>query len=300
MKSKVPPDKLLPKSQKRFRSGGALRIFSGPFIVSRSLHRLVFFGILMLTLSALQADQECEISTSEAPVASTPDLCKGRTVKEALLSEETGEPNFSNVDDILQGERELLLVNDLVFGNPTARLASQTQTDPIHPNLYLSYLLTGDDNVAEVQDQGEKRSNTKCFGFNGPYFEFVYGIPTPIQTQTARMFNLDRDLVVTYGPDVDEFLFYCTNQGGVKNFSFQVFDPQHEISVPVRLRNTNAVSFQQSAVADFDRDGFDDVLFAAGRNSSDTHPRLLVLSAKDPNDPSAGVALFLIVVDLCT
>jgi len=216
-----------------------------------------------------------------------PPLCKGKSVN-ALLSASTGEPDFSNVDDILQGERNLLPVDDLIVMNPTSRLPNE----PISSSTEIIrdfFFFTNNKAVTELIEPEPILINQDC-NTNGPSngfppVGFPYGIPSRQQTNAVRMFNLDRDVVVTYARDAPTECSFNT-----RNYVITIQDVLGEItfpetSIPRFGDPIKDYGFDKSVVGDFNLDGYEDILLITGPGE----PSMRVVTAIDPDVPEMGV-----------
>jgi len=244
------------------------------------LSLILLSTMFSLSFSSLASDS-CRINKAEDPVLSTPPLCVGRSI-DALLSATTAEPNFSNVTDILQGERNLLPVDDLVIKNPTSKL-SDTVT-PVS-NTFLDFIaFTENKQVTEIIGPDIIATSNNCDTNNGgPGTTYPYGSPSAQQTNAVRMFNLSRDLIVTYS--------LKEGSGCVSNAtSITTQDPLGSVFIPVRNLNNNYGAnpdFSQSTVGDFNNDGYEDILIIKGGVKSG----MFVISAEDPDAPEFGYRL---------
>lgn len=259
------------------------------------LFRHALLAVALIFIAVIHADSayaKCKISSAgpteaESPdaVGGTPPLCKGRTNLANMLSATTGEPDFSDNDDILDGFRDMLPVDDLVMMNPTAKNKGEATSTPT--TIQNFYFLTNDKQVTDYIVPPV--IDTAPCSTNGPANPYPFGMPSPQQTQVLRMFDLDRDVVVTYAAnqnaDPDQCLGLSTK--GNRNISITVDDPMGEIFIPVMTLNTLSVYFIQSAGYDFNGDGYDDMLIMSG----DYDPIIFVISAVDPDDPGLGVKI---------
>ncbi len=251
------------------------------------MRRLLHLSISVLLLCAIwflpfpsKAGESCRINRAvQDPVSATPPLCVGRSVS-TLLSATTAEPNFSSVTDILQGERNLLPVDDMVIMNPTARLPQQQQIGT-PTTIQDFFAFTENKRVTELTGPDIIAVSDGCNTNSGAFFP--YGSPSAQQTNAVRMFNLDRDLVVTYSLKQDSG---CNNSASI----ITTRDPLGLVSVPEQNINGirgNFPDFLQSAVGDFNNDGYEDILIIKGGFEGG----MFVISANDPDNPSAGLFL---------
>ena len=157
-------------------------------------------------------------------------------------------PDFSNVTDILGGQRHLLRNDDLVLD--------------VAPALTLNPFLSQGLNITA-----------------GPPFDFESSnCPGVLQSRVGRLFNTPRDSIVTLagtasaGPG-------CT---GGSNLALYIHDPEDRSNKSQTDLTTNA-NFSQIALADFNGDGYADIIFLNQGSAS-------VLTAQNPNDASQGLA----------
>ena len=157
---------------------------------------IVFSCVISFFPFISRANDSCKIQSVQATV-NTPPLCRGKSVN-ALLSATTAEPDFSDVDDILQGERSLLPVDDLVVMNPTGVRPNQACVR--ETSVRDGFFLTANKNVNSFINKGQLiagQCTTNCS--TAPVKgSFLYGAPSAQQTNSVRIFNIDRDVVVTY------------------------------------------------------------------------------------------------------
>ncbi|HXR57554.1 MAG TPA: hypothetical protein VN858_12170 [Casimicrobiaceae bacterium] len=174
-----------------------------------------------------------------------------------------GQSCFSNVSDILNGQRHLLRTDDLLIAGLFGSNFAGAILDTTHSAVTAS---------AKSSLAG---NNSQCTDFS----------PTFRTAVSARMFDLNHDVTMSvacwggfpytlalyFGPDPDlpKPLFVNTNFGdNLGNNAFQLF----------------------STVADFTGDGYDDVaLVGLTANASHFVPSAVVLTAADPNAPSKGI-----------
>jgi hypothetical protein len=93
-------------------------------------------------------------------------------------------PDFADVDDILEGRRRILVVNDLVLSSPEA--LQNTSTDVL-------WTFKMDRSFVELGSPTQETLVAPDCTITPPY-------PYPAQTRIARMFNLENDAIVTLAP----------------------------------------------------------------------------------------------------
>ena len=163
------------------------------------------------------------------------------------------DPDFSDVSDILGGQRHLLRNDDLVIGQIVA-----FQRDV----LLTAGLTIASQSIAPVV-------SAPCGG-QAPQ-------PPPFQTRVGRLFNLDHDVVVILAP------LSTAGPGcsGSPNLALYVQDPQNPAN-DSQTRITVSPNFNQIVLADFDGDGRADVLFLNDQFA-------VIFTAANPDNPAQGL-----------
>jgi hypothetical protein len=163
------------------------------------------------------------------------------------------DPDFTNVTDILGGQRHLLRDDDLVIGQAPnfQRYVLETQG-----------LQIANQNAATVV-------NASCGG-NIP-------TPPPFQTRVGRPFNLNHDVIVSLAP----LRTAGSGCSGAPNMGLYIQDPQNAANNSL-TDLTLSPNFTQIVLADFNGDGFADIFFLNDQFA-------IVYTAKDPNDPAQGL-----------
>ena len=197
--------------------------------------------------------------------AAAPAVAQSATATGAVASPTpTGGPNLNDVDDVLDGQRVLADVVDLVVTNPAPQGA-----DTIVSNTILETANGSIDNRF-AQDL----LTTACGGGTTHTFP-----PFPQVTRTAALFDLP-DVVVTLGPTAAASGADCS---GALNLALYVNDVLNSANNSTTALTLSA-AYVQLAVGDFSGDGYDDVLIL-----SDT--QALVATAVDVEQPSAGLTI---------
>ena len=158
------------------------------------------------------------------------------------------EPDFSNVTDILGGQRHLLRNDDLVLDVAPALT--------LHPFLSQGLNITA-----------------------SPPFDFESSnCPGVLQSRVGRLFNLPNDVIVTLAGTASAGSG-CT---GGPNMALYIHDLQDKNNDSQTTLTTNA-NFSQIALADFNGDGYADIIFLNQGSAR-------VLTAHNSNEASQGLA----------
>jgi hypothetical protein len=173
-----------------------------------------------------------------------------------------GQSCFTDVADILNGQRHLLRTDDLLIGGLFGSSFSGAILD------------TTNSAVTAAAKSSLAGNNSQCVDFT----------PTFRTAASARMFNMNHDVTMSVS---------CW--GGFPYTLALYFDPDPELPKPLYV-NTNFGDredngFQlMSVVADFTGDGFDDVaLVGMTANADHFVPSAFVVTAVDPTAPSKGI-----------
>jgi hypothetical protein len=163
------------------------------------------------------------------------------------------DPDFTNVADILGGQRHLLRDDDLVFGQV--------------PN-FQRYVL-GTSGLQIANQEAETVVSASCGG--------TIPSPMPFQTRVGRLFNLNRDVMVSLAP----LSTAGSGCGGNPNMAFYIQDPQ-DASNTSQSSETLSPNFNQLALADFNGDGYTDLFYLNDQFA-------IIYTAANPDEPSQGV-----------
>jgi hypothetical protein len=164
--------------------------------------------------------------------------------------------DFSEVDDVLNGRRNIGRADDLVIARPVAETPKITR----QKNLIATF--------------GAKSWNTS---WTMGYIEKSFSHwdqpdwPYPQQTRIARLFEQKNDVLV----------MIAAHDGPSNDMAIYVEDRLHEQNSFVTLFNLNSY-WLTAAVADFDIDGCDDILVMNGEKA-------FVVTAKDVKTPGDGL-----------
>jgi hypothetical protein len=177
-------------------------------------------------------------------------------------------PDFSKVDDMLNGRRNIGRADDLVIAIPKYYITPSFQEKTAVNNL-----------IATLGAEGWNISSKEtleaaCFPSIGqPYWPF------PQQTRIARLFEQKNDVLVVIAPTDKASGFGCT---GTDNMAIYVEDRLNDNNSFSTYFTLSPAQWLESAVADFDIDGYDDVLVMNGKKA-------FVATAKDVKTPGSGL-----------
>ena len=186
------------------------------------------------------------------------------------------DPGLSTRPDILNGRRLLAPVSDLAAMNSISTYDGcndcawqTTQTSTI---LRTSNLQMSDDGA-------------RTWSKSGCQIRFPSNQPFPQQNRIARIFRLPYDVLVNIGPPAL----------GCDKVSITAFDAvQHaEIAALTTdiLGESDQIENLATVAADFDGDGFDDILVMNGQGYESDNEGAFVVTASDTSDPGQGFAL---------
>ena len=173
------------------------------------------------------------------------------------------DPDFSKVDDMLHGQRNIGRADDLVVARPVPMPIYQTPTKTIQKNL-----------IATLGADGWNTSWTKEYVDTSYPYQHQPSFPYPQQTRIARLFEQKNDVLVMIAFNVDK---------QTSGYAWHVEDRLHEensFSAPVDWFSGGI--FLTAAVADFDKDGYDDILVMNWEQAA-------VSTAKDVKSPGDGL-----------
>jgi hypothetical protein len=185
-----------------------------------------------------------------------------------------GQPCFSDVPDILHGERHLLRIDDLVV------------TGVWNPNTQALGALLPTSNTTITQATSS-RLNVSIGGTCASSPETVDSLSNAVAVG-GRMFNLDHDVVLSAVAQNNR-----TNPNFEPNCDVVVFADPDGLPVPAIFVPSgfaySAITQLYAAVADFTGDGYDEIVLAGLIPNAGTGMLMQVLTAVDPDNPSQGV-----------
>ncbi len=168
----------------------------------------------------------------------------------------TPNPCYSNVDDILGGKRRLLRNDDLFITNFNSSSGYQDLTS------LTSALKPGTPTTVNIED-----TSKSC----------TYILPP----QAGRLFNTSNSFQVAIYPTAAADSSCTAN--GQPNLAIHITDAKNPANNSV-FPLTDTVERLYFALADFNRDGFDDIIVMNINH-------FFILSAVDPTNPSKGIQL---------
>ena len=185
-------------------------------------------------------------------------------VQGQCTSNDPTAPCFSDNDDILAGQRNLLRNDDLVVNSATAILNNSGMSI----NNYNLETVGG----AVSSETVDNPVAAGCF--------IGWPLQAPSHVRVGRLFPLGNDVVVTLAPSSSAAGSDCNTSP--QNLAFYVRDPQDSGNDSVTAF-TDSASWTQMVLEDFDKDGNQDVFFINDRVAA-------IWAASDPGSPSAGLA----------
>ena len=183
------------------------------------------------------------------------------------------DPDMSNVNDILGGQRSLIPADDLVAWWPTRPAGCLNNCDP--RDYRVSPLLLDDGGATVTGSHFTYADHPVCAEtIDGPLF------PGPMQTRIARLFNLPGGgIIVTALANDNASGRDCS---GTNNVTFRLDQPSSGASASTTI--TTSADSLQLGVGDFDFNGLDDLIVM---NSDE----MFVASAADPTGKSMALAI---------
>jgi hypothetical protein len=195
----------------------------------------------------------------------TPDATVGEP-SPASAAVVAADPDFSTIDDPLNGDYELFTVDDLIIA----------RTKPANNNtrsFVYNYILETENNTITSQS-AQSPDSPQCYLTSGRQ---------PQQTRVGRFFDLPYDVIVTLLPNgVTASGSNCSAPVGEPNMSLHIQSPNFAGNIPVAF----AMSAANTAVAmdDFNQDGFEDLFIMS-------NAEMMVAAANDVTDVNAGMQL---------
>ncbi|MDX1415868.1 MAG: VCBS repeat-containing protein [Candidatus Promineifilaceae bacterium] len=170
------------------------------------------------------------------------------------------DPDFSTVEDPLQGDYELFSVDDLLVQRPTVANLQTTISN---------YILLTENNTVAAEQQVDVLT-ADC----------TNSTDWPQQTRIGRFFALDRDVQLILHPSANAGSSDCS---GSNNLALTIH-PQHDNTDAVSTLFTASAEKLVVAVDDLNSDGFEDMFIL-----NDSHA--LVATAVDVQDPAQGMQI---------
>lgn len=238
--------------------------------ISRAGHKvgrptLLLLSVLVLSVAPLAGAANAQVKARGTATASTSTAVSGPGNTTTAAPADSG-PDYSNVSDVLNGQRILVDVTDLVgnwFVNDGPR------------NSQITTLNTANGGVSN--SAVNRLPNITCFSPGS----LSYTPPLPDAFRIVRLFNNGHDAILKVTPSPAAVAPNCS---GTNNMWATVQDenPNNDTTISFTLPTPVWLT---SAVGDFDFDGFDDVFFIDSQS-------LFVVSAVDTGNGQAGVQVF--------
>ncbi|MFN8003672.1 MAG: VCBS repeat-containing protein [Acidobacteriota bacterium] len=199
------------------------------------------------------------------------------------LAQSGGDPDYSGVDDFTYGAKHLLRNDDLVmtFSYVSANGDSRDV-------MFTAGTNDSNPTVINFDQQIIPNGVANCTNSNKCYFDYArYNQATPA---TGRFFNTDRDWIVQY-----PFQFDRNQAPFLVAMSGEPFDATITTGAKLTWQFATEVDFViggnsfPTAVADFNGDGYDDLLMGWYDGSKfPSNTTLRIAYATKPDDPSQG------------
>jgi hypothetical protein len=189
-----------------------------------------------------------------------------------LGAQSTSTPDFSNVNDVLNGERFLLRNDDLLIADQFCPVVDfKSGFDNTDTSAYCG--------TANARIIDGVTSDSTIVGDstidNDTYNYALFALPvesTPLSIKAGRMFNLPYDVMAYF--DYDHLFITDPANSSVSRYT----NSDSEVVGPY---------FLEAAMADFNQDGYADIVVVA--SDDEERARLQIITAVDPDDPSQGV-----------
>jgi hypothetical protein len=157
----------------------------------------------------------------------------------------SAEPDFSDVSDILLGERHLLRTEDLLITLDTGNQSTGSQFKNLHLNTK---------NLHINQQTSHPVINPKCHLTRPDNLSHSVPFNNVIHSRLGRLFDLDHDVSVTLAPAASNY-----GQGCHGLLGLYIKDPADSANNSLTVVENSSPMWTQLLLADFDQDGFDDV-----------------------------------------
>jgi hypothetical protein len=174
------------------------------------------------------------------------------------------DPNFSDIDDPLNGEYELFTVDDLLI----------MRTKPVNNNTQSQI------NNYILETANETISSQSVLAADDPSCWLTTGSRQPQQTRVGRFFDLPYDVIVTLLPyGITASGGDCTAPAGQPNMALHI-QSTHDIANSA-WPFTMSAEYTAVAMDDFNQDGFEDLFIMS-------QAEMLVATATNVGDRNSG------------
>jgi hypothetical protein len=183
------------------------------------------------------------------------------------------EPDFSDTDDILNGQRNMLRADDLALVYQDVAPAS-----PYTNTVYTNLLLT----------QNSQLQKAQFFTATAPSGVALPG--TQVQVALGRMFDQATDITAVAAVEAN-----VPNDGGVSLFA-TFFDAANNRTQRILLASANPANGGSATplsvlMGDFTGDGFEEFVVSIGVSNGENTGATFIITAVDPQNWSAGFKL---------
>ncbi|MBL4660929.1 MAG: VCBS repeat-containing protein [Alcanivoracaceae bacterium] len=185
-----------------------------------------------------------------------------------IQASQDGPPDFTDVDDILLGQRHILRNDDLLIATDQAGKNTGSRFNNII--LQTSQLKVSKQSTEKVID-------SKCVIYRPGTLSMSVPINNVIHSRIGRVFALDHDVNVTLAPAKNNYGFGCNGKLGL-----YINDNMDKNNNSLTVVENSGPMWTQLLLADFNHDGYDDVFQNNGN-------RYAIHTAEHIADPAKGL-----------
>jgi len=162
-----------------------------------------------------------------------------------IQASEDAPPDFTDVDDILLGQRHILRNDDLLIATDQAG----ENTGSRFNNIILETT-----KLKISRQSTEKVIDSQCVIYRPGKLSLSVPINNVIHSRIGRVFALDHDVSVTLAPAKNNYGFGCNGKLGL-----YIKDRTNKSNNSLTVVDNSGPMWTQLLLADFNHDGFDDV-----------------------------------------